>query len=424
MEHGGFLLGAGAVLAALAAAGLGARVLGQSVIPAYILIGMALRGAGLDAHLVQVLATLGVVLLLFFMGLEFSLGALLRNRRRIVRDGGVDFLVCFPPGLAAGLLLGWGWTGGLLLAGALYVSSSAIIAKATIEMRRSANPETESALGVLVFEDLAMALFLALMSGAVLVAEPDAAKVAVGMGRAMAFVGVVTAAAFFGRRLLERLFDIESDDVFLLSAGSLMLLLSWAALGVGLSEAIGAFLAGLVLSETDHRERVQRLFLPLEGLFAAVFFLAFGLSVDPKALLQVWPIALGLAVLGAVAKIAAGWWIGRLSGHPKRAALALGFTLVPRGEFSVLLAGIAATAGLAQVSATIAGSVLALSLLGTVGMRYAPQIALKAFPRRATRLEERGFRADLAMHDAPAPAAPLVGPGDFDHPSAGDQRVR
>jgi CPA2 family monovalent cation:H+ antiporter-2 len=423
VEHGGFLLGAGAVLAALALSGVGARVLGQSVIPAFILIGMALRGAGLDAHLVEVLATLGVVLLLFFMGLEFSLGALLRNRRRIVRDGSVDLLVCFPPGLVAGLALGWGWAGGLLLGGALYVSSSAIIAKATIEMRRSANPETESALGVLVFEDLSMALFLALMSGAVLVAEPDAGTVIVGMARALAFVAVVTAAAVFGRRFLERVFDIDSDDVFLLSVGSLMLLLSWAALEVGLSEAIGAFLAGLVLSETDHSERVHRLFLPLEGLFAAIFFLAFGLSVDPGALLEIWPVALGLTVLGAAAKVGAGWWIGRLSGHPKRAALSLGLTLVPRGEFSVLLAGIAAAAGLAEVSAAIAGSVLTLSLLGTVGMRYAPQIALRAFPRKASRLEERGFRADLALHDPPPSRAP-VSAGDFEHPSAGDQRVR
>lgn len=424
MEHGGFLLGAGAVLAALALAGLLARVLGQSVIPAYILIGMALRGADLDEHLVEVLATLGVVLLLFFMGLEFSLGALLRNRRSIVRDGSVDFLVCFPPGLIAGLALGWGWAGGLLLAGALYVSSSAIIAKATIEMRRSANPETESALGVLVFEDLAMALFLALMSGAVLVAEPSLGTVAVGMGRALGFVGVVTAVALAGRRVLERVFDIESDDVFILSTGALVLLLSWAALGMGLSEAIGAFLAGLVLSETDHRERVQRLFVPLEGLFAAIFFLAFGLSVDPATLLRIWPVALGLAVLGAAAKVGAGWWIGRLNEHPKRSSLSLGLTLVPRGEFSVLLAGIAATAGLAQVSAAIAGSVLALSLFGTVGMRYAPQISARAFPRRAPRLEERGFRADLALHD-PAPVAPpLVSASDFDHPSAGDQRVR
>ncbi|HYR08084.1 MAG TPA: cation:proton antiporter [Longimicrobium sp.] len=421
--HGEFLLGAGAVLLALALAGMGARVLGQSVIPAYILMGMGLRGARLDEHLVEVLATLGVVLLLFFMGLEFSLGALLRNRRRIVRDGSVDLLVCFPPGLVAGLVLGWGWTGGLLLGGALYVSSSAIIAKATIEMRRSANPETESALGVLVYEDLAMALFLALMSGAVLAADPNAGTVVVGMGRALLFVGVVTAAALLGRRMLERVFDIESDDVFLLSVGALVLLLAWAALGVGLSEAIGAFLAGLVLSETDHRERVQRLFLPLEGLFAAIFFLAFGLSVDVNALLAVWPIALVLAVVGAISKVGAGWWIGKLSKHPNRASLSLGLTLVPRGEFSVLLAGIAAAAGLSQVSAAIAGSVLALSLLGTVGMRYAPAISRRVFPRRATSLAERGFRADLAMHDASPPPPPPTAP-PVERPWEGDRPLR
>ncbi|HEX2209504.1 MAG TPA: cation:proton antiporter, partial [Longimicrobium sp.] len=405
-----------------ALAGMGARVLGQSVIPAYILMGMALRGARLDEHLVEVLATLGVVLLLFFMGLEFSLGALLRNRRRIVRDGGVDLLVCFPPGLLLGLLLGWGWTGGLLLGGALYVSSSAIIAKATIEMRRSANPETESALGVLVFEDLAMALFLALMSGAVLADQPDAGTVLVGMGRAVLFVGVVTAAAVFGRHLLERVFDIESDDVFLLSAGALVLLLSWAAMEAGLSEAIGAFLAGLVLSETDHRERVQRLFLPLEGLFAAVFFLAFGLSVDPNALGEVWVAALLLVIVGAAAKVGAGWWIGKLSGHPDRAALSLGLTLVPRGEFSVLLAGIAAAAGLRQVSAAIAGAVLVLSLMGTVGMRYAPAISRRIFPRRATTLAERGFRPELAMHNAPAPPPPRAEP--VARPWEGDRHIR
>ena len=126
--HGDFLLGAGLLLGTLALAGLLFRFLRQSVIPAFILLGMAARPFAVDAHLVEVLATLGVVLLLFFMGLEFSLAALLRNRRRIVRNGTIDLVVCFPAGLLAGLALGAGWTGGLLLAGAFYISSSAIIA--------------------------------------------------------------------------------------------------------------------------------------------------------------------------------------------------------------------------------------------------------------------------------------------------------
>ena len=400
--HGEFLLGAGAVLAALALAGLLFDRLRQSVIPAFILLGMAIRPLNVDAHLVEVLATLGVVLLLFFMGLEFSVGALLRDRRRIVRNGGIDLLVSFPVGFAGGWWIGEGWTGALLMGGAFYVSSSAIIAKSTIEMRRSANPETEVALGVLVFEDLFMALFLALLSGAVLSAEPSAQAALWGMGKAVAFFAAVVGLALYGRRLLDRVFDLDSDDLFLLFAGGVVLLLSWGALAAGLSEAIGAFLAGLLLAETEHKERAERLFAPLQGLFAAVFFLGFGLSLDPASFAGVWPYALVLAVAGTALKIAAGMWIGRRDGLPKRNALALGLTLVPRGEFSILLAGIAVTANRDAVGATIALLVLALSLVGTVGLRFAPEIARRVYPRKPGRsLEERGFSPALAGFDEP-----------------------
>ena len=400
--HGEFLLGAGAVLAALALAGLLFDRLRQSVIPAFILLGMAIRPLNVDAHLVEVLATLGVVLLLFFMGLEFSVGALLRDRRRIVRNGGIDLLVSFPVGFAGGWWIGEGWTGALLMGGAFYVSSSAIIAKSTIEMRRSANPETEVALGVLVFEDLFMALFLALLSGAVLSAEPSAQAALWGMGKAVAFFAAVVGLALYGRRLLDRVFDLDSDDLFLLFAGGVVLLLSWGALAAGLSEAIGAFLAGVLLAETEHKERAERLFAPLQGLFAAVFFLGFGLSLDPASFAGVWPYALVLAVAGTALKIAAGMWIGRRDGLPKRNALALGLTLVPRGEFSILLAGIAVTANRDAVGATIALLVLALSLVGTVGLRFAPEIARRVYPRKPGRsLEERGFSPALAGFDEP-----------------------
>lgn len=401
--HGEFLLGAGAVLAALALSGLLFDRMRQSVIPAFILLGMGIRSMDLDEHLVEVLATTGVVLLLFFMGLEFSVGALLRDRRRIVRNGGIDLLVCFPAGFLVGAWVGGGWTGALLMGGAFYVSSSAIIAKSTIELRRAADPETEVALGVLVFEDLFMALFLALLSGAVLSSEPSAGAALWGMLKAMGFFAAVVGLALYARPLLDRAFDLDSDDLFLLLTGGIVLLLSWGALAAGLSEAIGAFLAGLLLAETEHKERAERLFGPLQGLFAAVFFLGFGLSLDPSTFGGVWPYALVLAVLGIALKLATGMWIGRRDGLPKRNALALGLTLVPRGEFSILLAGIAVTAGQAAVGATIALLVLALSLVGTVGLRFAPDIARRVYPRRATRsLEERGFSPALAAFDAPA----------------------
>jgi CPA2 family monovalent cation:H+ antiporter-2 len=220
------------------------------------------------------------------------------------------------------------------------------------------------------------------------------------MGKAVAFFAAVVGLALYGRRLLDRVFDLDNDDLFLLFTGGVVLLLSWGALAAGLSEAIGAFLAGLLLAETEHKERAERLFGPLQGLFAAVFFLGFGLSLDPASFAGVWPYALVLAVAGTALKIASGMWIGRRDGLPKRNALALGLTLVPRGEFSILLAGIAVTANREAVGATIALLVLALSLVGTVGLRFAPEIARWVYPRKPGRsLEERGFSPALAAFD-------------------------
>lgn len=395
--HASFLFNAGLILAGLALAGLLFHRLRQSVIPAFILLGMALRPQVTDVHLVQVLSTLGVVLLLFFMGLEFSLGALLRGRRRILRNGGIDLLVCFPPGLLAGLALGWGWAGGLLLGGALYISSSAIIAKSVIELRRAANPETEVALGVLVFEDLFAAVFLAVVSGAVLAADPSAMTAAGGVGTALLFFAVVVLLALRARPLLNRVFDVGSDDLFVLTVAGVVLLLAWAALAAGLSEAIGAFLAGLMLAETHHKARAEALFAPLQGLFAAVFFLGFGLSLDVAAFARIWPYALSLALIGVALKLAAGWWIGRRDGLGPRNALALGLMLIARGEFSIIIAGIAAAAGLTELSALIALLVLLLALFGTMGMQFAPHLSRWLFPRRPERtLAERGFSPELA----------------------------
>ena len=403
--HGNFLLEAGGILGALALAGVLFHRLGQSVIPAFILLGMVLRPWVGESELVEVLGTLGVVLLLFFMGLEFSVGALLRNRRRILRNGALDLAVCFPVGFVAGMAMGWGWAGGFLLAGAFYVSSSAIIAKGVMELRRTANPETETALGVLVFEDLFMAVFLAVLSGAVLVPDPDPLAAAAGVGKALLFFGGVVFLALRARPLLDRLFAVESDDLFVLGIGAVVLLLSWAAIAAGLSEAIGAFLAGLALAETAHKGRAEHLLAPLQGLFAALFFLAFGLSVDPRAFGEVWPYAVSLALLGIALKVAAGWWIGLRDGLPRRNALALGLMLVVRGEFSIILAGIAAAAGLERLGALIALFVLILSLAGTLAMQLSPEVSRYFFPRRQDRsLEDLGFSPELARFDDGPPA--------------------
>jgi CPA2 family monovalent cation:H+ antiporter-2 len=395
--HGEFLLEAGVILGVLAAAAWLFLGLRQSTIPAFIVVGMVLQRWVGESEMVEALGTLGVVLLLFFMGLEFSLGTLLRNRRVIVRTGAIDLLVSFPVGLAAGLALGVGWTGALLLAGGFYISSSAIIAKSVIEMRRAADPETSVALGILVFEDLFIALFLAVLSGAVLVADPSVEAAGLGIARALAFFGVVLLVALRAQPLLDRIFDRDNDDLFLLLVGSLVLLLSWAALAAGLSEAIGAFLAGLMLAETEQKERAERLFAPLQGLFAAIFFLAFGLSIDLASFATVWPYAVPLVLLAVAVKLAGGWLAGQRSELSRRGSLALGMMLIARGEFSIILAGIAMNVGLEQVGALLALTVLALSVIGTVAMQFSPEVTRWMFPRRRQRtLEEQGFSPALA----------------------------
>jgi CPA2 family monovalent cation:H+ antiporter-2 len=395
--HGEFLLEAGLVLGALALAAGVFLWLRQSAIPAFILVGMALRPMMHEAEMVAQLSTVGVVLLLFFMGLEFSLRALLRDRATILLTGGLDLLVTFPLGLGAGLAMGFGWIGALLLAGGFYISSSAIIAKSVIELRRAADPETGAALGVLVFEDLFIALYLAVLSGAVLVTEPSLTAAGLGIGRALLFFGVIILIAVRARPLLDRLLDRDNDDLFVLLAGSIVLLLSWAALAAGLSEAIGAFLAGLMLAETAQKDRLERLFAPLQGLFAAIFFLGFGLSIDPADFADVWIYAIPLAALGIAVKLGGGWLGGRKIGLSPRAALALGITLIARGEFSIIIAGIALAVGLEEVGALLALLVLILALVGTIGMQFSPEITRRVFPRRANRtLEDQGFSPELA----------------------------
>jgi CPA2 family monovalent cation:H+ antiporter-2 len=405
--HGSFLLGAGLLLAALAFAGIFFLRLRQSAIPAFIILGVILRPEHFESEMVDSLATAGVVLLLFSMGLEFSLGALISNGRRITKTGGIDLLFCLPLGLVAGLVVGGGWVGALLFAGAFYVSSSAIIAKSIIELRRAADPETEVALGILVFEDLFIALYLAVLSGAVLVAEPSLMSAAVGVGKALLFFGIVVLIALRARSVLDRLFAIDNDDLFLLLVGGLVLLLSWGALTAGLSEAIGAFLAGLALAETQHRERAEHLFAPLQGVFAAIFFFGFGLSIDPGTFPSVWLPAVILVVLAVIAKVGGGWVAGRRSGLSQRGSLTLGLTLVARGEFSIILAGIAVSVGRERLGALLALLVLGLSLVGTAGLQYANQITRWAFPRRSERsLEDRGFSPELAADFPPQSEEP------------------
>jgi len=334
----------GAVFVGLAILARVASRWGFSAIPLYLLAGLAVGRGGLapldlSEGFIRLGAEIGVLLLLFMLGLEYSGDELRENLQKGYPAGIADFLLNFPPGVVAGWLLGWKPLAAVLLGGVTYISSSGVIAKVLSELKRQNNPETPGILTVLVLEDLAMAVFLPFV-GALLVGG-GTRKIVLSVAVAvLAVVVVFTIAVRFGGRL-SRFVAHESDEIVLLTTFGTVLLVAGIAQRLQVSAAIGAFLVGIALSGPIAKQS-YRLLSPLRDLFAATFFFFFGLEVDPSALPKVLPIALTLGVVTALTKVGTGYWTARRDGVDVRGRFRAGVALIARGEFSIVIAGLGA----------------------------------------------------------------------------------
>jgi len=363
MELGAAVIGL-AVLARLA------HRLGFSAIPLYLLGGLAFGKGGLlplkfTEDFVHVGAEVGVILLLFMLGLEYTGQELSSSLRKGLAGGVADFLLNFPPGLVAGLLLGWSPLAAVLLGGIKYISSSGIIARVLEELNWLNNPETPTILSILVLEDLVMAVFLPLV--AVLLLGQGIAAGVVSVLIALATVGIVLVVAVRFGEALSRILIHKSDEVILLTTFGLVLVVAGVAQLLQVSAAVGAFLVGVALSGPIVKQ-THRLLGPLRDLFAALFFLFFGLQIDPATLPPVLWQAAALGVVTAATKLLTGWWAARRAGVGARAGLRAGAALVPRGEFSIVIAGL----GVGQeprLGPLAAAYVLLLAVLGPIFAR-------------------------------------------------------
>jgi CPA2 family monovalent cation:H+ antiporter-2 len=364
LELGLVILGL-AILARLAAK------LGFSAIPLYLLAGLAFGNGGLapldlSQEFVRVGAQIGLLLLLFMLGIEYTGDELRRHLSRALPAGAVDLLLNFPPGFIAGLLLGWKPLAAVLLGGVTWVSSSGVIAKVLSELGRSGNPETATVLSVLVLEDVAMAVYLPIV--AVLLSGGTPADIAVSVLVAMiAIAGALFVAVRYGHRISDAAAS-ESDEVILLTTLGAVLLAAGLAERIGVSPAIAAFLVGIAVSEPLARQS-HRLLAPLRDLFAATFFFFFGLEINPLSLTSVLPVALALAALTAAAKILTGWWAARRAGLAAAERFRAGVELIPRGEFSIVISGLGAAIepDMAPLSAAY---VLLLAISGPLLARF------------------------------------------------------
>jgi monovalent cation:H+ antiporter-2, CPA2 family len=367
------LIELGAILFTLGLLGRLARRFRIPVIPLYLLGGLCFGQGGVlelsaSEDFVRVAADIGVILLLVMLGLEYSASELRASLRTQAPIGVLDGLLNAVPGVLVALIAGWGGVAAVALGGITWVSSSGVIAKMLTDNGRLANHETPTILGVLVIEDVAMALYLPLLTA--LLAGGGAGKVVLAVLIAVAAVGaVIVVATRFGGHVT-KLVAAQDNESLLLGVLGLTLLVAGLAERLHVSAAVGAFLVGIAVSGSV-AETAAEVLAPLRDVFAAVFFVAFGLATNPHTLPPVLPLALLLAALTTGTKMATGYIAARRAGVRRRGRWRAAVTLVPRGEFSVVVAALAVSAGAeTKLGPTAACYVLITILLGAAAYRW------------------------------------------------------
>ena len=373
--------------------GLAASRFGLSAIPAYITAGLLLgpnepQQLSLirPSEVTDFVAQLGIVFLLFFLGLEFSIGRFARSGRHLALGGAIDLAANAVLGLAVGIAAFGLSFAALLVAAAIYVSSSAIAVKGLIDFRRLADDETDLVLAILVFEDVVIAFVLGFAGGG----GGEAAETLALVAKVIAFVALSLAAARWLARPLDWLLDRLPREFFLLFTVGFVVGMAALAHELGLSEAVGALMAGIVLAGTSVREAIEDRFFSFRDLFGALFFFSFGLAIDLGALGGLWPVLVLAIVVTLVGKIGGVYLAGTFGGFTRRQSLNAGITLVAHGEFTIVIAQLAASnpalseSVRADLVAFAGLYVLATATIGIALMKESKAIGRRVF--RAPRL--------------------------------------
>jgi monovalent cation:H+ antiporter-2, CPA2 family len=391
------LIELGAVFFGLGLLGRLAGRIGLSPIPLYLVGGIFFGSGGLVPlsgieGFTGIAGEVGVVLLLLLLGLEYSASELVTGLKRSWAAGLVDIVLNAAPGAAVALILGWGPVGAIVMAGVTYISSSGIVAKVLGDLGRLGNRETPVVLSILVLEDLVMALYLPILTAVLVGVGLLGGLSAVGISVAVLVVVLVVALRY--GRFVSKVVDSPDREVFLLKVLGLALLVAGFASAMQVSAAVGAFLLGIAISGST-AENATKLLEPLRDLFAAVFFVVFGLNTDPRMIPPVLGWAVLLAVVTTITKLATGWWAAGRVGVGALGRARAGAALVARGEFSIVIAGLAVgVAGVSdELSALATAYVLLMAVLGPVAARVVEPVT-------------RGIRNRvLARRQSPAPSA-------------------
>ena len=357
------LIEVGALLLGLSLLGRFATRFGISPIPFYLLAGLIFGHGGFiplsaSEDFFQIGSEIGVILLLAMLGLEYSADELMGNLKRSRLAGLLDAVFNALPGAIFALILGWGPVGAVVLAGITWVSSSGVIAKVLRDLGRLSNRETPVILSILVIEDLAMAFYLPVLSA--LVIGASIAQGAIALAIAVGAVLLILFLALRHGRIISSLFSAKDSESLLLGVLGLTMLIAGLAAQVNVSSAVGAFLVGIALSGQVAHNAV-RLLTPLRDLFAAIFFVFFGLSTDPLAIVPVLLPAAILAVITMATKTLGGYLAAKRAGIGIPGRWRTGLSITPRGEFSIVIAGLAS--GVAPQIAPLATAYVLITVI-------------------------------------------------------------
>ncbi|MCG7376183.1 cation:proton antiporter [Paenibacillus sp. ACRSA] len=376
----------GIAVALITLTGLISARLRFSVIPFYILVGMAVGPHAPQfgivdlrfiesSSFIEFMGRLGILFLLFYLGLEFSVSRLLKSGKAIL-TGGIFYVgLNFVSGLLLGWLMSLPLQETMVVCGIMTSSSTAIVAKVLVDLKRTANPETEIIMGMIMFDDLFIAIHISILTGLVLSGATSFLSVLLVSLSALLFIVLFLIIGRKSIKAIDKALNIKSSELFLLTIMTLLFLVAGFSETLHVAEAIGALMIGLVLGESRHVSRIEQQIMPFKDFFGALFFFSFGLTIEPSSLGGAVGMTMIAVVLTILSNYGAGLIAGKMAGMSTKASLNVGFTLVSRGEFSIIMANIGKAGGLmASIQSFAVLYVLILAVLGPILTKESPRL--------------------------------------------------
>ncbi|HIE59488.1 MAG TPA: cation:proton antiporter [Hydrogenothermaceae bacterium] len=387
--HLPFLLLFGIVSIILFISGYIGKLIRFPTIIFFIFAGLVLGNIVHQEEVIEKFSEIGIVLLFFYLGLEFNFKRAIETGKKIWIVGFLDFLFGFVVIFFTMKILGFDFYSALLAGGIAYASSSAITTKIIIDNHRIANPETELILGLMVFEDIVAPVLLAIISSFSRGNNFSFMEINLIFLKIFAVFIIIWLISHFLKDKLNKFIDsFIGEDIFILFAFGIVVLASGFTQYIGLSEALGAFLVGVLMAEAGKEEEIEKALYSIKDLAVALFFMFFGASIqfssvsfDSKLLTAL----ILIIVLSIIGKFLTGYLGGILTGLSKKASIVVGFSIINRGEFSIVMSKFAKP----EYVPLVGIYVLVMASIGIIFAQFAPKLAQLIFPKKSKKKKKK-----------------------------------